>query len=361
MPSLAVGKNSKESSSIEFQRWPDEHLETVAQCPLCGGESGTQLQSNLIDDMVNPPTGLWGFVRCGNCAIAYLSPRPTEPSIKQAYEAYYTHTSAKDDLVPGKLRQLKDNIAERYYSASRKSGSPFDRITLIAARLILPFALLLDAKSRHIFKVDGAPGRLLDIGCGNGEFIKFASRFGWQVVGVDFDENAIKEAASGGLDARYGSINAIGSHEKFDFITMSHVIEHVYDPLGFLRKCYGLLEDGGLLWLETPNVDGIGRSVYGAYWRGYEPPRHLILFNTPSMRETLFRSGFTKVEQKLHGLAGLYMGLSSERTFSRANPCNSIFAKCIRKVASISRILYVEIAQLLFRNKREFLTFIACK
>jgi len=328
---------------------------------MCGSEQGDPLESGLIDAMVTPPTGPWSFTSCGVCEIGYLTPRPTPESIKKAYGGYYTHTSGKDDLVPGKLRQLKDTIANKYYAASSKSGSYTDRLAYIAIRIIFPFALLLDAKSRHIFKVQRRPGRLLDIGCGNGEFMRFARKYGWEVVGIDFDEKAVKEAASSGLDVRLGGVEAIGHDEKFDFVSMSHVIEHVHDPEDFVLKCFAHLEDGGVLWLETPNIAGMGRSVYGPQWRGYEPPRHLVLFNGAAVENLLSKVGFVAISQKLHGLAGLYMGLSSERMASETNVSSSVVVSVGRKLKSIARIGCVELLQLGLKEKREFLTYLAFK
>ena len=62
--------------------------------------------------------------------------------------------------------------------------------------------------------------------------------------------------------------------EKFDFITLRHVIEHVFDPVALINSCYALLNDSGILWIETPNGKSAGYDIYKSSWRGLEPPRH---------------------------------------------------------------------------------------
>ena len=227
--------------------------------------------------------------------------------------------------------------------------------------LCIPVSLYFDAKARHIFEVKGKPGRLLDVGCGNGEFLRFASRYGWNVVGVDFDEVAVAEARSDGLDVSLGSINIIDSNERFDFISLSHVIEHVYDPVELILACYTLLNDGGTLWLETPNIESIGYSLYKSNWRGLEPPRHIMLFNHSVLRGILLETGFSQIEHKLHGLSGIYIGLASERLLNEATPCGCIVGCGMRKVSKFLRIMVMEITQVLCKKRREFITLVATK
>jgi 2-polyprenyl-3-methyl-5-hydroxy-6-metoxy-1,4-benzoquinol methylase len=348
-------------SNKPLMPWPSDRLEVVDKCPLCTSPNKRILESSLVDWMSDPPTGFWEMMVCTDCGAAYLTPRPVLESIKDAYSKYHTHTSEKDDLVHTRLRSIKDYIAKRYYTVTSKSGSFIDYIVYITIRMLFPVSLYFDAKSRHIFKVQGKPGRLLDIGCGNGEFLRFASGFGWTVVGVDVDEHAVFEARSNGLDVRSGSIDAIESNEKFDFISLSHVIEHVHDPIALIQRCYTLLNDGGTLWMETPNIESFGYAVYKSVWRGLEPPRHLILFNQSSLNELLSRSGFVSIRQKLHSLSGIYMALSSEKLLNTSSSCGS-WAGCItRKMLKFFRVIMLEAAQMYKRKRREWITLVAIR
>ena len=348
-------------STNSFQQWPAEQLESVDSCPVCGSTKRKNLESGLVDWMSNPSTGPWEMKNCLQCRVAFLSPRPLPESISFAYAHYYTHTSAKDDLVDSRLRQFRNFFAEKYYKAAFGSKGLLENGIYLLLRILVPFSSYLDSKSRHLFQLVQKPGRLLDVGCGNGEFLKFARNHGWDVTGIDFDEKAITEAGSSGLDVRLGSIEVIDSEEKFDFICLSHVIEHVYDPAEFVRSCYSRLNDGGVLWLETPNIEGFGNSIYKSNWRGLEPPRHLILFNREAISELSLKMGFVSVKQKLHGLSGLYMGLSSERLLNNTSPCGSLVSCITRKLAMLLRVSFLELAQMFSKRRREFLTIIAVK
>jgi SAM-dependent methyltransferase len=143
----------------------------------------------------------------------------------------------------------------------------------------------------------GPPGSLLDIGCGNGEFLMYAKALGWNVEGIDFDAKAIVSAKKNGINARLGGVELYsGESELFDVISLAHVIEHVHDPIELLKSSFKLLKKEGVFWIETPNINSIGSRMFGENWRGLEPPRHLCLFNHENLKSTLLSVGFSTVE-----------------------------------------------------------------
>jgi len=79
--------------------------------------------------------------------------------------------------------------------------------------------------------------------------------------------------------------------ESFDAVTMSHVIEHVPEPIQTLSECARILRPGGRLFLWTPNHSSLGCRVFGKHWRGLEPPRHLHLFSPRSLKSLLNKAG----------------------------------------------------------------------
>jgi SAM-dependent methyltransferase len=79
---------------------------------------------------------------------------------------------------------------------------------------------------------------------------------------------------------------------SLDFIHMRHVIEHVEDPVGLLRRAFELLRPGGWLYVETPNIESYPAATCGTYWFGVDSPRHLWLFGPDTLRRCLAASGF---------------------------------------------------------------------
>ena len=113
------------------------------------------------------------------------------------------------------------------------------------------------------------------------------------MIGVDPDPLAVAVARSHGLDVRQGGIEVIDPRrEQFDGITLSHVIEHVHDPIATLQACCRLLKSGGWIWVSTPNLDAQGHSRYGKAWLHWDPPRHLVLFAHSSLQCVLEDAGF---------------------------------------------------------------------
>lgn len=143
----------------------------------------------------------------------------------------------------------------------------------------------------------GAGKRLLDIGFGNGAFLERVRNAGWQVAGADPDEEVVMRANEKGLPVRQGGVEIWSDEpESFDYITLSHVIEHVHEPRSVLEAAHRLLKPGGWIWLETPNIDSFGHRRFGKAWRGLEVPRHLVIFNRNSLETLLLESGFTSIK-----------------------------------------------------------------
>ena len=138
--------------------------------------------------------------------------------------------------------------------------------------------------------------KLLDIGCGNGQFLYRAKDLGFDVSGVDFDKYAVSQANKLNLNVQLGSLEVIDTSSRFDCITASHVIEHVRDTNIFLDIIFDRLEEGGYFYLSTPNFASVGRTVFGRKWRGIDFPRHLQFFTHASLYYLLKQRGFSRIE-----------------------------------------------------------------
>jgi SAM-dependent methyltransferase len=112
------------------------------------------------------------------------------------------------------------------------------------------------------------------------------------------------------LDVRKGGIEAFADETgTFDVLTISHVIEHVPNPLQLLESAYRLLKNGGVLWLETPNIDAFGHERFGPHWRGLEVPRHLVVFSRRGLLNLMRTVGFDELEE--HPRMWNYSGLAA--------------------------------------------------
>jgi 2-polyprenyl-3-methyl-5-hydroxy-6-metoxy-1,4-benzoquinol methylase len=196
-----------------------------------------------------------------------------------AYQTYYTHDASAD---PGRNRV--SIVRNCLYRAYRLAAALPGMLTGIEqARRSLDSMLLAQRN----------PGTLLDVGCGDGSFLDRMRSRGWDVIGVDFDANAIATAKrKHGLDLHHGDLADVDfPADRFDAITLNHVIEHVPDPLGLLVACRRILKPRGRLILVTPNSASTGHQRFGRHWRGLEPPRHLHIFSRANLAECARRAG----------------------------------------------------------------------
>lgn len=136
-------------------------------------------------------------------------------------------------------------------------------------------------------------GKLLDIGCGTGDYLLTVRDIGWSAQGVEPVEKAARQAKNTGLLVEWKSYEEVEFPEKyFDVITMWHVLEHFPDPKRVLHKVSKLLKDDGLLLVGIPNYASFDRKVFGVNWNGFEIPLHLFHYTPVSIKNLLESSGF---------------------------------------------------------------------
>jgi 2-polyprenyl-3-methyl-5-hydroxy-6-metoxy-1,4-benzoquinol methylase len=231
-------------------------------CLLCGGRHWSPLVE--APDAILGGSGLWfAVVQCQDCGLCFTSPRPAVHCMGQFYpDAYGPH------YPPGRGRQTPW-LLRRLPSWCR----PF------AERQVLPW---------H------GQGRLLDFGCGGGEFLERTHRQGWHVIGVDVSAVAVQRVRSQlGLRALVGSLpHPELRPASFDVITMVHSLEHVHTPLEILRQAHRLLVPGGQLLVIVPNIDSLPFRWFGSAWNGLDLPRHLTHFAPWTLQLLLERAGF---------------------------------------------------------------------
>ena len=340
-----------------IEPWPAEGIERVAACPICGHTGRVPLFEHLTDEIFHAGPGAWTLNSCESCRSGYLDPRPTADSIHLAYRGYHTHevTEQRPASELRGLRRLQRVFANGYKNWRFGTDfQPSSRWGAMVAFLLPVQRAILDRQFRHL-PFPPPNGRVLDIGFGDAGFMENARAMGWRVVGTDFDPEVVESARSRGFDARLGTVDEVEG--PFEAITMSHVIEHVHDPVAVLRACHRLLAPGGTLWLETPNIEAGGLRRFGRHWRGLEPPRHLVLFNRRSLEQALRSAGFAKVSdlRQPSPVDGIYM--MSAQLAAGADPCAPARVPFALKAETFLAKLF----QWAWKPRREFLAVTAVK
>jgi len=267
------------------------------KCDLCGN-LGVLLYPNLRDRLFAAP-GNWNLFICSNhnCELIWPNPMPIAQDLGKAYVNYYTHVSAHSG-PPTALKKLYFLTKRRWLTFAY--GYPEDPSDKGKSLRRLSCYLLPTLRRRAFSDVSFfrfvSEGKLLDIGCGSGDWLSYMAKLGWNVSGVDFDPKAVSAARQQGLNVHLGSVEAQNfAANSFDAILLNQVIEHVPDPITTLKECARILKRGGKLLLYTPNSSSIWRRLFKKNWRGLEPPRHLHIFSINSIQGLFEKAGFKKI------------------------------------------------------------------
>ena len=257
---------------------PESALEDVA-CGLCGGR---ERRTKFTD-------GPFSVVTCTDCDLTYVTPRLTDASlIEDVYnEGYWTSDAAK----------------ERGYTDYRKDAPLYMRT----------YRRRISVVRRHFAQ----PGRVLDVGCAAGYFLRVMKEEGWDVTGVE-PSDAIRAFAVehlGQENVHPGLLHEVGfPDDSFDLVTMWDVIEHIPDFVAALQEVSRILRPGGKILIETQNVDSRAAKVLGKRWQHYKHAEHIYHFHPRTLDVAMDKAGFEILENK-PWLGGKYvsMGFVAER------------------------------------------------
>lgn len=157
-------------------------------------------------------------------------------------------------------------------------------------------------------------GKLLDVGCGTGDFLKTAATYGWEVMGIEPNEKARSLATHKKLlvkDIPYMHNDL--KEKQFDLITLWHVLEHMPTLDEDIEKLYQLLKPNGILMVAVPNFLSYDAQYYKEYWAGYDVPRHIWHFSQKGMQRIMKKYSFKCLDILPMQFDAYYVSLLSEK------------------------------------------------
>lgn len=178
----------------------------------------------------------------------------------------------------------------RHYSYSAERACPPATIASYS-RLLLEFERYRKA------------GKILDVGCGQGDFLAEAGKRGWAVCGTEFSPQAVERCRERGLDVRQGNLElSMFDPNSFDVVTSFEVFEHIDDAPAEIRKIHTLLRPGGMFYMTTPNFNSVLRYLEGAEFRMIAYPEHISYYTPVSAHHLARDAGFEVIDTRTTGL-----------------------------------------------------------
>lgn len=237
--------------------------EVLLSCPLC---EGTQLKELYVtSDRHYGIKGSYRLVRCATCSLIFLNPLYSSEELAPLYPKADEYFAYQDHSQVVGWKHLCKRLLG--YNVGTK-----------------------DPRFRN-------PGTVLDLGCGTGWFLELMREKGWNVRGVEINEQAAAYARSKGLETSSGVLQeARFPAEYFDYVRSNHSLEHISCPNETLSEIYRILKPTGKVFIGVPNIDSLNARVYKKYWWHLCVPVHPFSYSVKTLSRLLAKHNF-KVER----------------------------------------------------------------
>jgi len=233
--------------------------DNISTCVYCGAAQSLYLYPtcSISGDTFN-------LKRCLRCHAAFLSPRPTQEQLNQAYD-------------------------DSYYGAGETKFTGFLEKTIDYFR---------SARARNVSRYIKPPAKILDIGCGSGGFIDYLIKQGFDGYGIELPGKAAQRAEKiPNLHLKLGPLAEEDFDEDFfDGICMWHVFEHLTEPKKTLLTVQKILKPGGYLMMSMPNIASFQSRLFRGNWLHLDPPKHLFFLEPPDLVSEMNRFGFKLIK-----------------------------------------------------------------
>lgn len=242
-------------------------------CKLCDGSNVRRLfdASNTHGRHIIDNKEKFEIYRCADCEVLYIEDIVVDDEYYfKCYPAGYYNTEFNNNLFSNLLNLM-------------------GRITISAkVRQILKYF----PKKHNRLKI-------LDIGCGRGEFLSSLSDTDFDKYGLEINPAGYRICKEQGIKAYNRQLKDLNFQgDSFDIITLWHVIEHLKEPKETILSIKKILKKDGVLVVATPNTDSLGFRYGKSSWFHLDSPRHLILYNLRSLEYLLHKTGFKIIRQK---------------------------------------------------------------
>lgn len=251
-------------------------------CPVCNKAAISFLIHSKDYSLTNKH---FDIIQCAHCSLRFTFPMPSKEDIGPYYNfpEYISHTDVKE----GWMNKIYHKV--RTYTLQQKTNWVQSLFT-------------------------GHKGQLLELGAGTGAFAHAMKHKGWSVTALEPDAASRQRC----FDTYGIKLNPIEdlyslSENKFDVISLWHVLEHVHDLKDYFHTFSKILKPNGRLIIAVPNYTSYDACFYKKYWAAYDVPRHLYHFSPEAMNALIKQFNMQIVEYKPMWFDSFYVSLLSEK------------------------------------------------